>query len=343
MLMVYLRTAVCASILLTGLAGWACSCSSPGPAPCGDLKNAGMAFVGTVTHIENPPDEKKGTFQGGTSRYRFTVDEDINGMKANEVDVYSGRGGADCSFHFSLGKTYLVFPYKQNDGRLFATICSETQAIEDAGPLLEELRAQRDGKPFASLYGVLRRTQQPYEATSSADYDQPIPHITIELHGEKNTLSTQTDDNGTYRFYSVPADKYRFVAKLPVNLALGEAILDDPDPGIELPANSCYRQDLEALPTSKIRGRVLGPDGNPLKYADVELFRPDKYSDSERGWWEFQDKEEGLFEFKHVAPGAYILVFHNSNNRDADIPYERTFYPNARDLASATPIVIQDG
>ncbi|HKW61804.1 MAG TPA: hypothetical protein VJN89_04595 [Candidatus Acidoferrum sp.] len=32
-----------------------------------------------------------------------------------------------------------------NDGHLFTTVCSDTQPATDAGPLLSELRARRDG------------------------------------------------------------------------------------------------------------------------------------------------------------------------------------------------------
>ena len=141
-------------VLRFGLApvSWGCSCSQPGPSKCPNLKQGGPIFVGTVTDIENPPDKGRGADQSGTSRYRFRVDENINGIAAKQVDVYSGRGGADCSAHFQLGHTYLVNPY-DNKGTLTASICSETQPIESAQALLSELRARRDGKRYASLYG----------------------------------------------------------------------------------------------------------------------------------------------------------------------------------------------
>jgi hypothetical protein len=155
--------------------------------------------------IENPPDERRGADQNGTSRYRFRVNENINGMDAKEVDVYSGRGGADCSYHFRLGETYFVTPY-EDTGTLFATVRSDTQPAADSGPLISELRARRDGKPYASLCGVLQRTQQPYSWAISGDHDHPLPGIAIELVCADHTFSTQTDSRGVYRFYGLPAD-----------------------------------------------------------------------------------------------------------------------------------------
>jgi hypothetical protein len=341
---IWLRVAliVFAALTFCGEPPRACSCARTGPTACPDFKTSGLSFVGTVIDIENPADERRGADQSGFSRYRFRVDENINGFDVKEVDVYSGRGGGDCSYHFQLGIPYFVNPYA-SDGRFFATICSDTQPTAEAEPLLSELRARRDGKSFASVYGVLRRTQQPYLWTARDDYDRPLPGITVELRGEGHSLSTQTDKNGVYRFYGVPSDTYHFVAALPPNLELAQTVLSDPLPPVTIPDHACFQEDIDALPTSRIHGRVIGPDGRPLKNADVALFRKDLYKESEMGWWEFQDEERGYFQFDHVTPGTYVIVFHNSDRPDPDIPYSRTFYPSSPDFESALPIPVREG
>jgi hypothetical protein len=86
----------------------ACSCLvGPGPqGTCEDFKLRGPSFVDTVIDIENPPKESwRNPDQGGLSRYRFRVDENIRGFDQKEVDVYSGRGFADCSYHFRIGES----------------------------------------------------------------------------------------------------------------------------------------------------------------------------------------------------------------------------------------------
>jgi hypothetical protein len=299
-------------------------------------------FLGTVTDIENPPDESRGADQSGTSRYRFRVDENISGITAKEVNVYSGRGGGDCSVHFQLGHAYLVNPYS-NKGTLTAGICSETQAIETAGPLLSELRARRDGKRYASIYGIVEKQQRPYAATSYEGYDQPLPDVQVELIGAGKRLSVKTDSKGAYRFYDVPAGAYRFSVDVPANLEMAQSTLSRSIPPFQLPAGACYQNDLIAAPTARIRGRVLGPDGAPIKNVGVALFRSDRYSERETGWWEYQGEGKGYFEFKNVAPGAYLLVVHNSDRPDPDEPFARTFYPSALDLNSAAPVVVGDG
>jgi hypothetical protein len=321
---------------------WACSCSRTAPGACSKISDEGILFVGTVVDIENPADERRGANQGGTSRYRFRVDETLNGITAKEVDVYSGRGGGDCSYHFQLGETYFVNPAGTSD-HLLATICSDTQPAQGAEALLIELRARRDGKPFASVYGVLRKTQQPYTWTYADGYDRPLPGTTVELKSSERTVTSKTDNNGIFRFYGLPAGTYNFAVVLPAHLELVETIVSEPPPSITVPENACYQQDLDALPIGRIHGRVLGPDGLPLKNADVELFGADRYKENEMGWWEFQDQEKGHFEFNNVSPGRYVVVFHNSNRPDPDMPYPRTFYPGVPDLNSALPITLEEG
>src|SRR5690348_7646653 len=75
-------------------AAFACSCSQLGPSRCSGL-GSGVVFVGRVMEIENPPSERRED-QGGVSRYHFQVEERFSGVDTNEIDVYSGRGGADC-------------------------------------------------------------------------------------------------------------------------------------------------------------------------------------------------------------------------------------------------------
>jgi hypothetical protein len=292
--------------------------------------------------IENPPSERRED-QAGMSRYHFQVEERFSGVDTNEIDVYSGRGGADCSFHFQEGKQYVVFPYRAG-GRLVATVCSNTRLTSDAEAFLPQLRAMRDGQKVASLYGVLRRTQQPYESTWQDDFDQPIGNTEVRLVSGKRSRKAKTDNSGVFAFYDVPEGKYKFEADLPANLVLAQAILSDPLPPIELPGRACFEHDLEALPTGRIRGRVLGPDGQPLDGVGVDLFRADRYKEGELGWWEYQDNDKRMFfEFDHVSPGDYILVFNDRNRLDPYAPYPRTFYPSSVDILRAERLHVTEG
>jgi hypothetical protein len=307
----------------------ACTCGEPGPQPCRLLKEASAIFLGTVTDIENPPNSEPRVGDTGLSRYRFRVDERVAGVKAGNIDIYSGRGGADCSYHFRPGEEYLVFAYKGEDGRLSTSICSRTQPAESAQILLKALRAARDGGKVPSLFGVLRREQSGNRASEVEGYDRPLANTVIHVASQTSEqFSTATDEMGAYAFYGLPAGRYHLSADLASHLKMG-------DQTIELSAQACYQHDLLTVPASGIQGHIVAPDGHMVSAA-VELFLADRYS-KRMGWWEYSDSDKG-FRFKGVAPGEYVLVFNNDDSMDPDAPFPRTFYPAAPDLLRAERI-----
>jgi hypothetical protein len=341
----------CWPVLFTLIVGYwsvpsspACSCGQPAPGKCASLKEEGDIFVGTVVAIENPPNDDPTARDPGTgvSRYHFRIDEKFTDVPGAEVDVYSGRGGADCSFHFKQGEQYFVTPYSGEDGRLSATICSQTERARYAQARISELRARRDGGQIASLYGRLLRSQQPYSSVWDDNFEKPLTKSVVYLRSSERSLSAQTDDDGVFRFYGVPAGKYTVTADLPSDLEIAQQILSEPEAPIELPDSACYEHDVYALPTGKIIGRVLGPEGKPLRSGSVELFRADRYKENERGWWEFQG-DEGHFTFDHLSSGDYIIVFNQNNTIDTDAPFPRTFYPGVTDFKLARSIRLQAG
>jgi hypothetical protein len=293
--------------------------------------------------VENPPNPDSKVGDTGQSRYTFAVSETFAGTSGGEAIVYSGRGGADCSYHFKKGEQYLVYAYQVSDQTLHATICSRTQPAGRAEILLRQLRAAKEHKPVASIYGLLQRTQQPYNGTWSADYDQPVPNTKIHLRlNSGKVFTTKTDGFGAYAFYDLPEGTYQVSADLPQNLGIAQTILSDAPPPITLPAQSCYQYDIDAMPQSRIIGHLFAPDGS-LVDGGVELFTRESYEQEREksGWWEYAEGEKG-FHFLHVAPGDYILVFNNSDKADPGAPYPRTFYPGVTDFARAVPLHVSE-
>jgi hypothetical protein len=341
---VRIAAAIVAIVIFGPATGWSCSCATRGLSQCGGLEKNSIVFVGTVLNIENPPNKDPKLEDGGVSRYHFRVDENFVRAPGSAIDVYSGRGGADCSYHFQQGRQYLVFAYQLHSGDpAYASICSETQPVEYAVAVLPQLRAMRDRTKVASLYGRLERVQQPYTGTWQESFNQPLGKTILHIKSKSNEFQTQTDANGVYAFYDVPAGEYRVSAALPHGLEIAQAILSDPVNPLKLPARACYEYNVEAFPTGRIAGSVLGPDGVPLRSASVELFRWDAYQENERGWWEFQGDKRSIFQFLHVSPGDYLFVFNNGNRLDPDSPFPRTFYSSSADSAHAQVIHLGEG
>ena len=330
------------AVVFSSRAALACSCADVTPRSCNLLANRSESiFVGTVVSVENPPKEDDN--RGGTARYHFRVEEWLSPDVRAEVEVLSGRGGADCGFWFKTGIPYLVFAYRGDNGELWTSICSNTRRVVDAGPLLTQLRAMHNGQPVARVYGTLRQAQQPHVGTYQPNFDKPLPQVVLHFESSKRKIVAKTADDGSFAVYDLPSGTYKITADLPADLELAQTILNDPPPPLQLETDSCVKLDVDALPTGKIRGRLLAGDGKPLWNAPVELFSVDRYKEGTRGWWEFVDNKKKYFEFDHVAPGEYLLVFNANDRLDTDVPYPRTFFRDAPDLLRAEHIRVGPG
>jgi len=124
-------------------------------------------------------------------------------------------------------------------------------------------------------------------------------------------------------------------------LKLGRTILDEALEPIDVDSDTCYNLVITAVPTAKISGRVIGPDGVPRDDLRVNLFRA---GDPSRGMTEWQGDGKP-FEFTMVPPGDYVLAFGNGKPHplNPDHPFPDTFYPSAPDFASATVIHLAPG
>jgi hypothetical protein len=58
--------------------------------------------------------------------------------------------------------------------------------------------------------------------------------------------------------------------------------------------------------------------------------------------WAFQGAE-GSFDYDHIGPGDYILVFNRANRMNPNSPFKRAFYPGVADPSEAQPIHLDDG
>lgn len=360
-------------ILISPAPTKACTCSQALPGKCPGLQKDDVVFLGTVTGIDSvsstapsspaspgQPSEVSATDDqtaAPITRYHFRVDERFAGADSPEIDIFSGGDDGDCGYPFKKDWQYVVFTHPGTDGRLFATICSGTRPASDARALLPQLRAMRTGGRIASVFGVLRRADPPFLAlppdpTSDppgeslahppANPDAPLANVSLHLRSRDDRFETSTDSHGVYSFYDVHAGAYRFTARLPARMELTQKTLSGGLPPFKIPNGACYEYNVDALPTGHIRGSVLGPDGKPLALASVELYRAGGYAGTRPGLWGFQGAK-GVFDFDHIGPGRYVLVYNRTNRMDPNSPFPRAFYPGVTDLGDARPIKLRDG
>lgn len=357
-----------------------CACSQSPAGTCQGLQKGDVVFLGTVTGIEIVPPaaptvapaadatatsatapneapasgatpESSGTGQTEEStpaapslpvtRYRFHIDDKFSGPEASEIDVLSGGDDGDCGYRFKKGDQYIVFTQQELEGKLFATVCNGTRPSSEGRALLPQLRAMRNGMQVASVFGVLRRADPPFLAPPD-DPDDPLPNTSLHLRSRDDRFSTSTGPDGVYSFYHVHAGEYRFTAQLPARMVFTQKTLTGGLPPFKIPDDACYEYNVDALPTGHIRGTVFGPDRKPLKLASVELYRSGQYAAARPGLWGFQGSK-GYFDFDHIGPGEYVIVYNRMNRKDPNSPFPRAFYPGVAEPDPAESIVLKDG
>jgi hypothetical protein len=218
-------------------------CVGPVPRPCTLFKHRKAVFVGTVI-----------TKDRDSGRCRFRVTEAFKGVEKDHVDLVQNPVSAP---YFDVGKQYLVFADAcfREPQCLTSSPCSGSIDLKFAQAVVEQLRAQKNGKRIASLYGVLRD-----RGTSSWEdyemYKPPMPGVVVRMRSGIKSFQTRTDEQGVYAFERLPAGKYEVSADLPPTWLI-EALFGR-TASFELPRHCCYEYDIFAVSTGWITGRVNG-------------------------------------------------------------------------------------
>ena len=203
----------------------------------------------------------------------------------------------------------------------------------------------KEEKKSLLVYGVLRRVEEPYDSVRSAEleYERGLASIRIQLKDGERSLQSISDAGGRYMFYDVPRGTYRIEADLPAGLELGQTILRDPPPPLEIAGGACLEHGITALPKARITGHVISDSGMPADLASVALYREELYGNQRNSpAWRHLQQGSKPFVFDHIAPGSYILVFNENDSRDPDAPFGRPFFGDVPDVAKAKRLVVSE-
>lgn len=299
-------------------------------------------FVGTVLGI-TPVQPRDGWPMG---KVRIRIDESFGGLApgAHEVDVMTGSGNGDCGVPFKTGDVYLVDASAEEDGVLYAGICSNTRKIDEAGAMLFSLRQRRDRRKLPSLIGQIVQTAPDFKDSSSMEDPKPLPGTRIRLKRGTKTYRARSDDAGVYAFYGLPPGDYQMDADLPHGVTWS---WDSDDVGesksFELHA-ACQQQWIQSYPSGSIEGRVLDPSDEPVRDGPVFIIPAgQQFSPGQTNLvFAFQGKD-GSFKLIHLPPGEYVILVNPADLQGLGFPYPRTFAPGKHDRESAAIVTVHAG
>lgn len=321
-------------LLIVGLCGvdaHACSCAG-GSAPCQQYWEASAVFIGTV--IEGQLVKVKlGEFEHERRVVRLSIDEAFRGVEGAEVEVITGLGDADCGFGFRRTQQYLVYAYRSEDQKLHTSICTRTRAISEADADLLYIRGLSKAKPGATISGEILKYQRNDEGTL---IDQPIAGVKVTISGpEKREAITNT--KGEFRVEGLQPGEYTVVPAPPRGLALrGE------DRKVTVSDRGCGVLGIYLESSARIGGRVLSPEGLPVKNAELTIMRADKRRFDGHMDHAYAD-ETGAYSFKLIPPGRYVIQIRYDGMTSQNRPFPEMFYPGTLEKSQARIFTIAEG
>jgi protocatechuate 3,4-dioxygenase beta subunit len=200
----------------------------------------------------------------------------------------------------------------------------------------------------------------------------PLSRARVTITDTKNSQNFQyviTSDNGKFEFMGVQAGKYSLTGRKRGYIAAAYDQHDQYSTAIVTGAGlDTEILTLRLAPDAIISGKVLDESGEPVRHANVSLYYNDHSAGVDRVHQtnNVQTDDQGTYEVTPVQPGTYFLsagaqpwyAIHPATGPDAsepgknnaiavdrslDVAYPLTFYADASDADSATPIPVRGG
>lgn len=183
---------------------------------------------------------------------------------------------------------------------------------------------------------------------------------------ESSERDVRTDERGYFLFEGVSPGKYRLIAEkrgFPARAYeehgfFSSAIVTGPNQDT---GNLIFR----LIPSSLIFGFVVDEASEPVRNAQIQLYRSRQAGSSAPGWQRVNatmSDDRGRFEFADLNPGEYYLSVNarpwyeeHSTRHDAgsdtdqpqnpklDVTYPTTYYPGVTDFNAAEPLTLKGG
>lgn len=322
--------------------GFACSCIGV-ERPCQNLR-ADVAFVGTVlstSPVKHPME--KNSWSPGYSM-RFKVSESLHGNLGDEVTVETGNGGGDCGTPLPEAKSFFIFAYKNDDGKLWTGMCSGNWALDGDstdGKRIAEYRRLIETHS-GNIFGEVVSSKPVWRDDDVTDvHPTPMAGMIVHAKSERFSAETKTTSNGLYEFSGLPNGKYSIVLEKGNALDFDHEYEDRYQ--AEVGDGACAKINFNLQPVTRIRGHVSVPETNDkLSLEVVAIPTSLKKLNQFSGKWDFID-EKGRFDLWPLPPGDYYVGVNINSSPKAESPFPPTYYPGVTDKVAAKIVHVAEG
>jgi hypothetical protein len=340
------------SLVILCAPAFACSCFSTFSAKDAWLRSPAV-FVGIVERTEPKLDPRPNAPpMSGQQVAWIRVVEPFKGVTKDQLlefrDTFSS-----CFGGFTEGTELLLYAEPgRNPGTWFKPPCSRSSSPDEAVDDLRFLRGLPDSARGNRVSGVVGLWDD--DPVKGFRRTRWFEGVRVRAIGKSVNYETVTDAEGVYEFRNLRPETYSIEIEYPKGTTLrfpmttgGRAIRPEPPPGdprtqIYLGENSGSGVDFVLAPETRITGRVLGPDSEPLNGVCVEI----EPLEGERriGSAGFNyTKKQGIFDLKEMPEGSYRIVANREGTPSASAPFGRLYYPGTTDRAKARIVTVVAG
>jgi protocatechuate 3,4-dioxygenase beta subunit len=313
--------------------------------PGSEYWGAEVVFSGLVTDIsdnliEYGEGDHKGTYT--ESRARFTIEENFRGAPGETIEVVSGPSSA-CTYEYRQGERYFVYAHRSSDGKVRASIFSRTRPLASAAEDIAYAHDMAGGENGARIVGLVQRLS--VQNTTSYGQLTPLADVRVMIEGANGQRwETSTDARGQFEVKGARPGTYVVRASLAENIRVSKF---EEKVYIREAATDRFAGVLfTATSLASVGGRAVDNEGKPIRSLMIDLLAAPQTGgdvDSSRPVNTAITDEEGMYEFKNVAPGSYLVAVNPSNHIGRGVPaYARSYFPGRSSAAQARVIRVRE-
>ena len=262
----------------------------------------------------------------------FKISEQFTGPNADKKEITIATGPSTCDYPFKRGVEYVVYGYRNPDGRITTNICSPTKPVEFATEELKYLRGLRDAPEFGRIHIVAYDANQPWTTHGPLG----MFGVKVSLKGPNVRKQADTDSEGRATFVDLPPGEYS------VSAAFYGYTLNQPLAPVKLHAKGCANVELPLQLDRVVAGKVVSRDGRPMQDVLIEAVpaRPRSENDTPFPVDSGATDANGRYELRNLRAGDYYLGISLGHTPTKENPYARWFYPGTEDPRAAVLIHI---
>ncbi len=329
-------------LMWTAVHGFACSCASA-PSTKEAWRSASIVVLGTVVSVRPGVADPRGLAE---QTVEVRVEEAFKGARKSQVltltHVVNG-----CSGFFKAGTRRLLYLYPEAPkGALDIRGCDRGGSD---GPS-EDLLFLR-GLPDSARGNRISGEVEFYEDSLTEGFHRiggaPGVRVTaVPTGGPPETAVT--DGDGIYVMRFLRPGEYTVKIDTPKGWRVRFPMVSGPrlretanEARVRLDAESDANAGFVLAANTQMRGRVLDPDGKPLKNVCVNLEALS--TNSGNGRISSCTGADGAYLLEMIPPGPYRVAANGGNRRSAAAPFGAVYYPGVADRNDAQIVTVSEG